>query len=112
MDREKIEEYKNKLEAKKGELLEEVKKDETPEDFGSDVDSYEEEASEAEEFSEKVALGQEHKEQVSEIDAALERISGGKFGLCEKCGMEIENEVLDVMPESRYCKHCKKAAAK
>jgi len=108
MDKNKLDEYKNKLEAKRTELLAELKKDETPEDFGTDVDHGEEEANEAESFSEKVALGQSHKEQINDIDVALSKFEAGKFGICEKCGREIEDEVLRITPESRFCKGCKK----
>ncbi len=108
MDQKKIEEYKKELEAEKTKLLEELKKDEAPVDFGSDIDSFEEEAQEAEEFSEKVALGQTHKEQIDDIDIALGKISSGKFGLCEKCGREIEEKVLRLTPESKFCRGCKK----
>jgi len=108
MNQQKIEEYKNRLEMKRNELLAELKKDETPEDFGTDVDHGEEEANEAESFSEKVAIGQTHKEQVNDIDAALGKIPSGKFGICEKCGGEIEEGVLRITPESKLCKGCKK----
>lgn len=107
MDQQKIEEYKKELEATRAELLTELKKDEGPEDFGADVDHGEEEANEAESFSEKVAIGQAHKEQINNIDVALGKIDAGKFGVCEKCGREIEEEVLNITPESRFCKSCK-----
>jgi len=93
---------------KRNELLAELKKDEKPEDFGADVDHGEEEANEAESFSEKVAIGQAHKEQINDIDTALGKIDAGKFGVCENCGREIEEEVLCLTPESRFCKACKK----
>ena len=108
MDREKVEEYKNKLEARRTELLAKLKKDEAPEDFGGDVDHGEEEANEAESFSEKMAMGQTVRDEINEVETALNKIASGKFGLCEKCGMEIEEGVLDITPESKFCKHCKK----
>lgn len=108
MDKQKLEECKKGLEAMRAELLAELKKDEKSEDFGADVDSFEEEAQEAEDLSEKLAVGQSHKEQINDIDAALGKIASGKFGVCEKCGMEIEEDVLRVTPESRFCRGCKR----
>ncbi len=107
MDQQKLNEYKKELEATRAELLAELKKDEKPEDFGGDVDHGEEEENETESFSEQVALGQSHKEQINDIDIALSKIETGKFGICEKCGREIEERVLRITPESRLCRACK-----
>jgi DnaK suppressor protein len=107
MKTEKNSEYKNKLEKERADLLKELEKDSKPADFGSDIDHYDEEADEAEEFSNQLALGQTIKERVNDIDHALSKIENGGYGICEKCGMEIEEGVLDLSPESRFCKRCK-----
>jgi len=41
------------------------------------------------------------------IKMTLFKIEQGKFGFCEKCGMEIDHEILGIDPESRWCKACK-----
>ncbi len=104
----KIQEYKNRLEKEKARLLAEIKKNETPEDFGSDIDHGDEEANEAEEFGNQLAANEALKERVNEIDSALNRIIEGKYGVCEKCGGEISQTLLDVVPESQLCGNCKK----
>ena len=108
MDSQKIQEYKEKLEKEREKLIDELIKEESGEDFGSDVDSYDEEADEAESLGDKLALGQVTRGKINEIDAALNRIRDGKYGICEKCGKEIEEEVLAISPESRFCKNCKR----
>ena len=109
MDQSKIDGYKVTLETQRAELMKALKEDEKPEDFGSDIDSLEEEASETEATDNRMAAGAGLKERINEIDMALNKMRMGKFGVCETCGMEIEADVLAVSPESRLCKNCKKS---
>jgi len=46
---------------------------------------------------------------VEHIDAALERIKNGTFGICQKCGEEIGRERLDAVPHATMCIQCKSA---
>lgn len=41
---------------------------------------------------------------LSEIDAALERIEQGTYGVCEVCGREIADERLEAVPATRFCR--------
>ena len=86
MDQSKIDDYKAKLEKQRAELMKAFQKDETPEDFGSDTDHLEEEASETEAADNRMAAGAGLKERINEIDMALNKMRMGKFGICEKCG--------------------------
>lgn len=38
-----------------------------------------------------------------EIDAALQRVEAGEYGLCEACGGPIGDERLEAFPMARYC---------
>jgi RNA polymerase-binding transcription factor DksA len=38
-----------------------------------------------------------------EIDAALQRIEAGTYGVCEVCGRPIEEERLESIPWTRLC---------
>jgi DnaK suppressor protein len=40
---------------------------------------------------------------VGEIDAALQRIDSGEYGICESCGDAIEERRLDAVPWARRC---------
>ncbi|MBU6500474.1 MAG: TraR/DksA family transcriptional regulator [Patescibacteria group bacterium] len=110
MDQTKIREYKTRLETERDNILARLKKDIKPEDFGNDVDHYDEEADEAEEMTNQLALDQDFKNRLEEINEALEKITNGKYGICENCGGEIGDKVLSVSPESRLCQNCKTAA--
>jgi RNA polymerase-binding transcription factor DksA len=41
--------------------------------------------------------------ELSEIEAALERLNEGKYGLCQACGQPISEERLEALPAARYC---------
>jgi DnaK suppressor protein len=107
MTEEKIKTYKAALEKERAEIIAEIAKNEKPVDFGSDIDHFDEETDEAEETSNQLAVAQDLKLRVDDIDVALEKIQEGKYGICENCGKEIEAEILDIDPESRLCKNCK-----
>ena len=110
-DENKLVTYRTRLESEKQKLLEDIRRNEKPEDFGSDVDAGDEEANEAAEFSNQLAINQSLRERVNEIDAALSRMNVGTYGLCERCNRMISPRVLDVAPESQFCEQCKRANA-
>jgi DnaK suppressor protein len=44
--------------------------------------------------------------ELHDIDAALERIDQGVYGLCTKCGAEIEGARLRAVPYAALCRTC------
>lgn len=46
------------------------------------------------------------REELGEIDAALERMSVGVFGKCEHCAGPIPFERLETIPHTRFCVSC------
>jgi hypothetical protein len=49
-------------------------------------------------------------EELAEIDAALLRFVGGRFGLCEACGRALGRQRLLAEPTARLCFPCMHAA--
>jgi DnaK suppressor protein len=47
--------------------------------------------------------------EIQEIDAALQRLHEGTFGLCETCGEKLSKARLDAIPYARLCIGCKRA---
>jgi RNA polymerase-binding protein DksA len=45
---------------------------------------------------------------IAEIDAALQRIEDGTFGLCSTCGNPIGEERLEAVPYTTQCIDCKR----
>jgi len=52
------------------------------------------------------SLGQAGQEEIKGIMAALQRIRNGEFGYCAKCGEEIAEARLDVLPATPLCRNC------
>ena len=52
------------------------------------------------------ALGQHDLEEVRRIDAALQRINDGTYGVCVKCGATISDARLASLPDTPFCKAC------
>ena len=92
---------------KEKEALEEKLAELTDVDFGTDIDSGEEESDETEEISTNVSLEEGFRGRLEDIDAALEKIESGAYGVCENCGEDIEMDLLEANPESRLCRACK-----
>lgn len=48
---------------------------------------------------------------LASVEAALERIEQGRYGLCEHCGSPIESPRLRSMPQATSCAPCATARA-
>jgi DnaK suppressor protein len=55
-----------------------------------------------------VALGllQNERQELRDIDAALERLEEGRYGLCNACGQAIPPGRLEAMPQASRCVPC------
>ena len=107
IDKKTTEQFKKKLEEKKLDIEKELKSHKDFPDFGSDVDP-DEETDETAAFGNQLSVNQTMKVHLADIDFALRKIREGKYGVCEKCKKEISLEILEVDPESRLCRECKK----
>ena len=67
---------------------------------------WEELAVEREEDEVLEGLGTSGQDEIAKIRAALERMEQGEFGFCVKCGDEILEERLDVVPHTPFCQKC------
>ncbi|MEK9173003.1 MAG: TraR/DksA C4-type zinc finger protein [Patescibacteria group bacterium] len=107
LTKEETKKYEQRLEQEREKLLREIQDHEKAVDLGNDIDSEEEEADEAEETGNQLAISRALRDRLNEIDEALESARDGRYGLCKNCGKDISKEVLNVVPESRLCKACK-----
>ncbi len=46
------------------------------------------------------------RQELGEIDAALDRIAKGSWGHCERCGTAIGRQRLRAVPDARHCEGC------
>ncbi len=56
------------------------------------------------------ALDERETAQLRQVDAALERIEAGTYGLCFDCGIEIPAARLHAAPEALRCIACQEKA--
>lgn len=99
--------FKTALERTAHDLEKQVKNLETPPDMGDDVDEFEEEGEEAQEFGVNLGTDELVKTRLQNVREALQKIEKGMYGICEQCGKTIGSDVLRVDPESELCKTCK-----
>ena len=108
MTKEKIESYKNKLQHEKMLVARDIKDFEKPVDLGNgDVDHFDEKTDEVEELSNRFGEENDLRKRLDEIDAALDKIENGNYGVCESCGGKIEEEIVDIHPSHSYVKSAK-----
>ncbi|SIN83266.1 TraR/DksA family transcriptional regulator [Vannielia litorea] len=67
---------------------------------------WEELATEREEDEVLEGQGLQGQAEMAAIRAALDRIEAGDYGFCTRCGTEISQERLDLLPHTPFCKAC------
>ena len=93
------------LETKKAELTARLERITANLRRGYDADS-KERAKEMEDNEVVDALGNEAREEVAKISAALERFESGEFGICIECGVNIQPARLVAYPYADECIEC------
>lgn len=51
-------------------------------------------------------IGRAGQNEIRMINAALERIADGSYGICARCGDDISQERLEALPYTPVCKNC------
>lgn len=100
-----VKERKAQMEARLADLSARMEK------IGDELDSHQskdwaELATEREEDEVLENMGVSAKAEIRMIKAALQRIDEGEYGYCVKCGAEIGEERLDVLPYTPFCRDC------
>ncbi len=54
-------------------------------------------------------LGERESQMIADIDQALLRIEEGSYGICQRCGKEIDERRLEAVPTARYDAQCQTA---
>ncbi len=57
-------------------------------------------------------LSESERQQIAEIDEALDRLEKGTYGICQRCSEEIPPERLKAIPYARFCAPCKEVLEK
>ncbi len=109
---------RSRLEAERKRLIEELEQsrasvrpgDERRE--GSPFGKREEEATEAQELEKRLALEKRTRDQLAEVEHALDKFEKGTYGLCDVCGQPIDPARLEALPQASLCLSCKTSQAK
>ncbi|MCC5957263.1 MAG: TraR/DksA family transcriptional regulator [Natronohydrobacter sp.] len=67
---------------------------------------WEDNATEHEDDETLEALGHAAQRELQMLDAAMKRIEADEYGFCVKCGTEISEERLDLLPATPFCRNC------
>jgi DnaK suppressor protein len=113
MDKKILDELKEKLEEQKKSITKEL------ESFASEDPNLkhnwdakypnredgdkDDEADEVQEYDNMLSLEHSLELKLKDVNIALEKMAENKYGICEKCGKEIESQRLEVAPEARLC---------
>ena len=79
---------------------------------GSPFGKREEEATESFEFEKRLALEKRIRDQLAEVEHALDKFEKGTYGLCDSCGKPIAIARLEALPYASLCVECKTKSAK
>jgi len=97
--------FRTELTRKKSELSERLERISKNLRRGYEADS-KERAKQLEDNEVVDALGNEAREEISKITAALQRIDSGAFGFCVECGQPIEEGRIKAYPYADECIDC------
>ena len=74
---------------------------------GSPFGKREEEATQSFELEKRLALEKQVKDNLIEVEHALEKFDKGTYGLCDICGKPINPDRLEALPHANQCLTCK-----
>ncbi len=110
MDNEVLEQFREDLEAKKQEILDDVGKTLTEmTDQTTNIPDPNDRATVESGRSFELRIRDRERKLLSKIDEALMRIDEGTFGECEGCGEDIGLKRLEARPVTTLCIDCKTA---
>ena len=64
------------------------------------------------ERSQVATVTRQHQQHLVEIDAALDRVEAGTYGVCEGCNCKIPLARLNALPYATYCIQCQRESEK
>ena len=108
-----IDELQGVMEAELALLVDETQDEMNPElkenyvDVGGDGDAGDEAAADTIIDIDNAVIGL-HLQEISDLNAALDRIQAGVYGVCLDCGDDIDFERLSAYPSAKRCPRCQR----
>ncbi|MFC1873225.1 TraR/DksA family transcriptional regulator [Chloroflexota bacterium] len=79
---------------------------------GSIFGKREEEAAESFELGKRLALEEQLRDNLVEVEHALHKFEEGTYGSCDSCGKSIAPARLEALPQASMCVNCKEQQGK
>lgn len=79
---------------------------------GSPFGKREEEATESFELERRLTLEKRLRDQLADVEHALQKFEDGSYGLCDSCGKPIDPARMEALPRASLCLDCKARLAK
>ena len=108
MNKKKLNQFRSQLKSIRSELLGDVEK--------SNQNIKESETGQMSDISDHAArtynrqlegeLGEQEWQKLKQVDAAIEKIVEGEYGVCTKCEASIPEARLEVVPYTEFCTQC------
>jgi RNA polymerase-binding protein DksA len=100
-------ELKEKLEKQREQLLAELAESGTPPADGMGYGTHQaDDGTVAFEQAADLAMKENAKRMLYQVERALFRMKKGTFGICQQCNDKIDPARLKAIPYTRYCLHC------
>jgi RNA polymerase-binding transcription factor DksA len=99
-----VEDFKSRLINRRNELSARLRSVE--DDLATSLPDEEDRVFEREDDDVLEELGEQGLTELKAINAALQRIGDGRFGICVRCGQPISRERLDAVPHAPLCMNC------
>jgi RNA polymerase-binding protein DksA len=74
---------------------------------GSPFGKREEEATETLELEKRLTLENRIRQELAEVEHALDKIKKGNYDICDNCGKTIDPARLEALPQAALCMDCK-----
>ena len=108
MDKKRLEYYKKKLQSRREELLKSIARTEEEGRAADDDPTVDLADKAANSYTKEFLFGQTDTDRTTLqlIDAALERMRNGTYGICVHCETELQQKRLEAVPWARHCTVC------
>lgn len=108
MNQKKQDHFKNLLVGIRQKLTEDVKRclDDSKEEVSGGVPDIMDDAARTYNRQVILNLGEKERAQLGRVDEALQKITDGRYGICEECEEHIPVKRLEIIPFAKFCVEC------
>ena len=107
--RERLREMRDRMSGEVDRVVESIREDLNPAGNSSNLPTHPADNA-PENIDSDVQVIESERGMLDEIQAAIHRIDAGTFGMCEECGMQINQERIEALPYAARCVACASTA--